>query len=210
MPTTQVLESHASAKCIELSPQTADLLIPLGGQAQDLRLPTFWCAAVSLGGALITWIAAFAEYLFESPKTFVVCIGLFALLAVPGVFFLWLYKMLREVAQLPQQFQLNAQAVSTDPAAPADPIKGSFADRCKAIFSRVRNGTTRQIQSALDFWAVLECLGTVDSVGGPTRFLAFMANPVSRILIGIAVAVSSLLVLSAGFALLRLVFGLVF
>ena len=40
MPTTRVLQSRTSAECIKLSPQTADLLVPLGGQAQDLRPPS--------------------------------------------------------------------------------------------------------------------------------------------------------------------------
>ena len=210
MPTTRVLQSRTSAECIKLSPQTADLLVPLGGQAQDLRPPTLWCAAVSLGAAAITWLAAVSDFIFDTPKTFGVCLGLFVLLAVPGAFLFWLYKMLHEVAQLPRQFQLSAQAVSTDPAPVATPIEGSVKDRSKAVWERVKNATTRRVQSALDFWALLECLGEVDSLGGPSRFLAFMANPISRILTGFAIVVSSLLVLSASFALVKFLFGLVF
>jgi len=173
-------------------PEFVRLVFSLGREARFLAQPVFCCAALSLGGALLSWSFCFYAYIFDSFKSFLVCALILMIVAVPGAFLFWLYRSLREISRLPSCLRL-AGGVDEEPARGADwqasegPAPTNWFGRFKARMERV-----------LELWELLsDFQQELLRLSGPSLWLIFLAKPASIFIIAAAFLASAFLVLGA-------------
>lgn len=195
MDTTQATPTQEAS---EAKPEFVRLVFSLGREARLLAQPVFYCAVLSLGGALLSWMLCFYAYVFDSFKSFLVCTMILGIIAAPGAFLFWLYRSLRDLSRL-SSFLREDDKMDEKPSRCADWHKAEESPPEKW------HGKLRvRVARVLELWELLsESRTELGQLCGPRPWLMFLEKPASIFIIAAAFIASALLVFGAGAAVLQ-------
>jgi hypothetical protein len=195
---TQATESPPAT--IELDP-FARAVQTVAGAAAAISLPLLWLSISSLASAVLVWGAWVAPFLTASIVSLIAGLGSLGLLAVPGLLLLKAHWMLRDLARLPGRVD------ALKGLAPLDVLAQARADAEKAA---PKGRGARMAAMARAYGRIIidlrtAVLGAEEALVKMVPQVCLIASPVTFLLAGFAIVVSSLLSVLGLAAFLRLV-----
>ena len=197
---------------VETETQEQDPLVravqTITGASAALSPPFFWVSIGSLAAAVLVWGAWVAPFLSVSLVSVIAGIASLALLAVPGLFLLKVYRALRDLPRLLDRVPDFKNVLPVDVLGRARAQAQEAAG--KGFFSKVTALSCAYGRIILELrTSVLGAEDTLVKAAGSASVVSFIASPATFLMAGFALGASALLSIFGAAAFLRFLAGMV-